>query len=260
MKNIFKILPIVGIMAISMPSCNNDTDIPDLTESPKPISLSNYELIKSFSENEGEFESMLKIFDAIPELKTLVMDETSSKTIFAVKDESVNKALVDLNRYRADNKLGRALTLDDLLIEPFEVIDTIPPVTEMMDTTYIVRKYDYKADLEGLMCRYLFDTQITYKSVEEDGGRSLVEALKTYRQMMVETTRDNASGLVGSGVRSLNLIERNGSAISTKWMSAEVEKMDILTTDGVIHVISPNHIFGFGEMLNLFKDYGNERN
>lgn len=206
------------------------------------------------------FDSLLYLIDRLPGLKDSLSSPSGNLTLFVVPDRSFELSLKTLNSYRESYKLGKALSLRDFMIEPFTVTDTVIkyPGTSFADTTYVDRKYDYRGQVDSLVCRYIFSQGISTDSIIALGGDGELESLKYERNMYMTSARGTASGASDLGLKYLNLIETNNSKLQAQWVTAAVSEMDIKATNGWIHVISPRHEFGFNEVLKKFKDYGNE--
>ena len=155
---------------------------------------------------------------------------------------------------------GKRLGLEDLLIEPFSVVDTIvhQVSTEDNDTIYITRHYDYRHQLDSMLYCYLFNGRYSMDDVLNVGATE-VPCMSYGHLMRMEVGRGAASGAEGVGVRYMCLIETWDSKVTTTWVKAEVESSDIMTRNGWLHVLSDGHEFGFNGMEQLFYDYGNEK-
>ena len=102
------------------------------------------------------YDSLLFLAGHLPGLKDS-LQKRKGVTLFAVTDQSFRLAFDALNQYREAYGKGKRLGLEDLLIEPFSVVDTIvhQVSTEDNDTIYITRHYDYRHLMDGtpwMMC------------------------------------------------------------------------------------------------------------
>lgn len=207
------------------------------------------------------FDSLLYLLEQYPDVKETLSDPQGNATLFAVPNECFASAFGTLNAYRQNNKLGNNLALKDFMIAPFTVIDTLitRPDTPLADTTYIYRKYNYKAQVDSLLCRYIFPEAILSDAVISEGGAIEQMSFLFNHRMQLKASRGNASGATALGKKQLQLIEMNGSKLQAQWVTGQVQQMDIKASNGIIHILSPLHEFGFNETLYKFKDYGNER-
>ena len=224
-------------------------------------------IIEYLSENDMErgysYDSLRYLIENIPGMRDSL--SADSLTCFVVPNECFSTALRDLNKFRTYYKLGRELCLRDLLIEPFVVVDTIVTLVgimggkEMMDTTFVERKFDYRTDLANLLGHYFLKGEYNYESTVEYGGSVTAPALRDGYVMQINGGRTYASGIEQAGSETFSLIDTKDSHVETQWVSADVDTKDLHFGNGYVHIVSKSHVFGFNEMLTLFKDYGNEK-
>ena len=205
------------------------------------------------------YDSLLFLAGHLPGLKDS-LQKRKGVTLVAVTDQSFRLAFDALNQYREAYGKGKRLGLEDLLIEPFSVVDTIvhQVSTEDNDTIYITRHYDYRHQLDSMLYCYLFNGRYSMDDVLNVGATE-VPCMSYGHLMRMEVGRGAASGAEGVGVRYMRLIETWDSKVTTTWVKAEVESSDIMTRNGWLHVLSDGHEFGFNGMEQLFYDYGNEK-
>lgn len=209
-----------------------------------------------------KFDSIRAIVEEIPELKAQLTTNGEGLTFFAPTDASVRHAIEALNLYRKSNKIGEPVYLKDLMIEPFEVEDTIirvNPLTLENDTTFSYRKYDYRLQLDSLVSRYAFSERVLADYVIDTGGRIKMSTSRYTQEMILESGRHDAYGASEAGIKYLYLVESNGSNMQSSWVKAEAAKRDIETTNGIVHVLSDSHEFGFNLFIKKFKDRGTEK-
>lgn len=215
---------------------------------------------KSADRSEHTFDSMLVIIDAISGLREELEKGDGYFTLFAVPDECFERSFKELNAYRANKKLGGAISLDDLLIEPFSVEDTITSNIEgRIDTLITIYNYDYRAQLDSLFCRYLFGGIHDTKEILEGVNHRLsAESYKNRYQMNMECRFLPSSGVVGGGMMDFTFSDMNGSQLTEKWETTDVIQHDIYAHNAVIHIITDQHSFSFDKFINYFKNRGNE--
>lgn len=205
------------------------------------------------------FDSLLFLIDHLPGLKD-TLEHRAPLTFFAIPDPCFDKALYALNRYRSSYGLGRELSLQDFLIEPFTVLDTIirQITVEEFDTIVVARHFDYRRQLDSLLCSYCFNGEYTMQRVSGVGGAMEPYALGFGHQMRIEANRVSASGAEKLGSRYMRLVETFGSKVMTQWVNADVSTFNVATSNGWVHVLSEEHEFGFNRFEELFYNYGNE--
>ncbi|MDO4162800.1 MAG: hypothetical protein Q4D56_00230 [Bacteroides sp.] len=217
-------------------------------------------LKEDFSSAGITFDSLLYLIGQNAYLEKLLSSDSVNVTLFAVPDACFDLAFTALNAYRHSNNLGDDLVLDDFLIDAFTLVDTVinDAGTSYADTMYVSTTYDYRAQLDSLLSRYVFAEAVTTDYImEEDGAVELGEYAYGHT-MRMEADRGYASGASELGSKWLNLIEMNGTKSQSEWITCRTMTTDVETTNGVVHIVSPQHEFGFNEMTINFKDYGNE--
>ena len=252
-KNIILIL----IATTWMMACTQEDEI-------KPVEQPTEELtydgsVLDFIQQDGGYQgcSFDSLNYAVTHLEGLQDALTGdSVTLFAVSDKSFDLAESILEKFRITNDKGNRLSLDDLMIEPFEVVDTlitIDPLTKETDTAYVHHQYDYRESLRQLVGRYIFKQTLTLNNVTEATYFSLFQ-----HQMNIVIPRSDAGGLSEAGDATLQLVETSGSKLQTSWVRANVI-YSIRCRNGYVHILSPLHEFGFNEINSYFSNYGNEK-
>lgn len=208
------------------------------------------------------------------DLKTCLQDEEKQYTFIAAPDSCFRFALKSLNNFRRLNKLTITeenisadateaeknaigdMTLKKLLNyrKEIERTDDKKPAEEW--TTDI---YEYKAPLDSMLCRYmtqgLYDTEMLSRVSSAEG--QIIQGLYSYR-MNLMYKRLPASGFVGNGPKDITFYDMRNTLEKTRWESTKVLWTDVYTTNGVIHVLVPQHEFGFGNFIHYFRNIGHE--
>ncbi len=217
----------------------------------------------------GESATPLKL----SKLKDCLQDTEGQYTFMAIPDSCFRFALKALNNYRRLNKLTIAgtdmptdattaeknaigeLTLEKLLNyhKEIERTDEKKPANKWTDV------YEYKAPLDSMLCHYmafgLYDTEaLSLVNVAEG---KVIQGLYPYR-MNLTYKRLPASGFVGSGPKDITFYDMRNTLEKTRWESTKVLWTDIYATNGVIHVLVPQHEFGFGNFIHYFRNIGHE--
>ena len=217
----------------------------------------------------GESATPLKL----SKLKDCLQDTEGQYTFMAIPDSCFRFALKALNNYRRLNKLTIAgtdmptdattaeknaigeLTLEKLLNyhKEIERTDEKKPANKWTDV------YEYKAPLDSMLCHYmafgLYDTEaLSLVNVAEG---KVIQGLYPYR-MNLTYKKLSASGFVGSGPKDITFYDMRNTLEKTRWESTKVLWTDIYATNGVIHVLVPQHEFGFGNFIHYFRNIGHE--
>ncbi|MDR3220172.1 MAG: hypothetical protein LBU22_14570 [Dysgonamonadaceae bacterium] len=206
------------------------------------------------------FDSMLLLIDNIPGFKQLLEKENTAHTVFAIPNNCFQASFSQLNVYREGKKLGREIFFEDMLIAPFTVLDTTITVisAEKNDTVITEYNYDYRKDLEEMLCKYIFEGDYNTENILYDEGNITVSALKYDYLMNIECFRQPASGLSGKGTKTLLFSDMRNSRTKDNWLRSSTVWNDVYTRNGLIHILSPQHNFGFDEFIKKFHNYGNE--
>ena len=208
----------------------------------------------------------------LQELKTCLQDEEGEYTLIAVPDSCIRLALKMLNNYRRLNNLvidakdipadapesekyaAGELTLEKLLNYRKEIEHTDAQTQKPK-----IDIYEYKAPLDTMLCRYmtagLYDTEKLSRVTSAEG--TIIQGLYSYR-MNLSYRRLPASGYMGAGPQDITFYDMRNTLNMTYWESTKVMWTDVQTKNGVIHVLFPQHEFGFGNFIHYFRNVGHE--
>ncbi|UOE47791.1 hypothetical protein MTO98_25610 [Mucilaginibacter sp. SMC90] len=219
-SRIYKLLMVCAVIAIVTISCKkgDQTYHDALKQSFTSYDGSAMDYLKAQT---GVYDSLLVLVDRIPGLQ----DSLTNKkiTFFSITNKSFETAIKSLNRDRAfENK--PPLYLRDLDVS---VLDTMV----------------YKYVISG--------TYLTTDISSQSNGVDF-SGLKYEYPMHVDYQLLNASGYVGAGEQQLLFSDTNNSTISSNWVSTTTQTLNIKTKNGIIHVLSPGHIFGFNQFSSKF--------
>jgi len=201
------------ILSLAQLTCKKDGGDHDTGDANKKIPLNTYDYLKS---KPGVFDSLVAVIDRLGLKETLT---DSSITLFAVTNQSFQLAITNLNALR------RQTDKDPLYLESVDrqQLDT-------MVSYYIIR---------GI---YLSD------SLQLQDGLDLFSVRFGY-PMHATSTRASASGFEKGGPEVINFSNTKGSKFLRFWSSTTTGSNNIETTNGIIHVVTPDHIFGFDEFV-----------
>ncbi|PCH70311.1 MAG: hypothetical protein COC06_05345 [Bacteroidales bacterium] len=214
--------------------------------------------------NQLQFDSMLFVIDSIPGLKDS-LEKSSVLTIFAVPNTCFKTAINALGNFRSD--MARpSLYLKDLMIEPFSVEDTLIVPEEMLldgtiipaDTIFSYRYYDYRSQLERMTCKYIFNEAIVSEDVRINTDGKEMSSFIYEDEMNAKYEQLPASGVLYGGNQRLMFSNMNGSKVESDWLSTYTQIIDIHATNGIVHVITTGHMFGYDNFIADFKNLGYE--
>jgi hypothetical protein len=166
----------------------------------------------------GVYDSMLVAINRIPGLQDSLTHE--KLTVFGVTNGSFQTVITALNLARA----GQNKT---------------PIYLKDIDT----------AVLDTMICKYLVRGTFTTAFVSTQSNGIGCQSIKLNYPMYLTYQLLNASGYLNGGEQQLTFYDTNYSAVSTDWIGAGVDSLNIKTSNAVIHVLSPGHNFDFNQFV-----------
>ena len=182
----------------------------------------------------GVFDSLLKVLDRV-ELNAILKD-SSNITLFAPTNQSFKTALENLNntRKKADKAMEYLGNIDILHLDT-------------MMSNYIIRGI-YPTD-----------------SLQFKDGLPIYD-FKNGHRMNAKVVNSNSSGYIKGGPVVIEYSDTKSSQFTRNWVTATTSSINIEASNGFIHVLSPDHVFGFNDFVtrltyippppNLFKVIG----
>lgn len=167
--------------------------------------------------SQGVFDSLLLVLDRSYHLQDTLRDKDI--TLFAPTNQSFHLALQNLNAQRKlTNK--KPVYLEDL----------------------------NRQELDTLLSKYIFAEKINTESISfmKDGAYKL--SVDVGYKMHVKYKVLNASGFVGGGQQQIEFTDPNNSIFERYWERTTTNSINIYTNNGVVHILSPSHNFGFGKL------------
>lgn len=179
-----------------------------------------YEYLKN---QKGVFDSLLLVLNRMPELENKLVDEKEKSTLFAVTNRSFELSVNALNSNRL--LLGREpLYLEDLALN----------------------------ELDSLIYRYLFEGMYDTEVLKPFKEGEVLQSLKHDYDMHLQYEVLDASGYVGGGQQQIRFSDVNNSIFQRYWQRINTTAVNIYTSNGIIHILSPGHDFGFGKFTQKF--------
>ena len=165
----------------------------------------------------GVYDSLLLVLDRLVPLRDTLKNE--NVTLFALTNQSFQLAIENLNKKRAvANKAP--LYLEDLK----------------------------RNDLDSIMSRYIFKGSILTDDLSDLVDGDFYLGIKHGYEMHIQYNKLNASGFVKGGQQQLLFTDPNNSIFERYWQRTPTNSVNIRTENAVIHVLSPNHDFGFNKL------------
>lgn len=192
------------------------------------------------------------------ELKACLQNEQGKYTLLAMPDSCFANALKQLNLYRRINKLADntgELNLKKIL-DYHKELEREPAKN---GKPAVVDIYEYKQVLDTLTCRYVipgnYDMDVLYSL---GSGQTMLSIYYDYH-MYLKAWRTPASGFVGAGTKKLYYYDMCDTQQSDKWIAAQAIWTDVYCKNGVVHILTPEHEFGYGLFIHYLKNLGNEQ-
>ena len=194
-------------------SCSKDNGFYDVSKEVAPEKMNTYQYLQS---KRGIYDSLLFVIDRTGFTDTL---KNNKVTLFAPTNESFKLAITNLNNLRA--KSGK----DPLFLANID-----------------------RRHLDTLVSKYIIRGLYTSDSLTRQDGLMLT-AVKYDRIMHAKLFTSNSSGYVGGGPNYLQFDDTKQSIFVRDWATGTTGSVDIKTTNGIVQVMEPNHVFGFDEFV-----------
>lgn len=210
--------------------CSKDSGFYDAGVSNKTFAGNTYEYLKS---KPGIYDSLVTVIDRLGLQKTL---SDSNITLFAVTNPSFQLAVTNLNNLRRQT-------------------DKLPLYLYNVDSN----------QLDTMACQYIIRGNITSDQMMLQDGIDLPSVGFAY-PMHGKVSQSTSSGYVKGGPEIVEFSNTNRSQFVRDWETTTTVSNNIKTSNGVVHVVTPDHIFGFNQFVkritytppppNLFRLYG----
>lgn len=172
-----------------------------------------YEYLKS---KPGVYDSLIKVIDRVGLDQVLTNDGV---TIFAPTNESFKLAIENLNNIRRKAE------------QPNEFLANV--------------KYDH---LDTMMSQYIIRGKYTGDSLENQDGAFFYDFRHGHR-MHGKLVESYSSGYIYGGPSVIEFSDTKASPFVRNWVTASTASINIETNNGVVHVLSPEHVFGFNDFV-----------
>lgn len=212
------ILLTIGLIALVMTSC----DKMDKTyyHFENHAGTFNGNAIEYLEAQNGVYDSMLLAISMVDGLKDSII--AGDVTVFAMPNACFALALENLNEVR----------------ERYD-----PPRTPLY-----LSSLD-SAQLDTLMYRYVIKGLFNTDSVSQYADGITVTSLRYGYLMQLQYFHNSSSGYENGGPEYLEYSDRNASIFERYWVQATTNAVDVKTNNSYIHILSPGHDFGFGQIV-----------
>ncbi|NRF41711.1 carbohydrate-binding protein [Pedobacter foliorum] len=193
--------------------CGKDKGFYEAAVDEKNVPLNTYDYLKS---KRGIYDSLLLVIDRVGLADTL---KKNPVTLFALSNSSFKLAMTNLNNLR------RTTGKDPLFLSNVDIkhLDTLM-------TKYVIRG--------------LYPTELL---TEQDG--LTFYGVKYNRMMHGKLESSTASGYNGGGPAYIKFDDTKQSIFVKNWVNTTTGSVNIKTTNGIVHIVEPNHVFGFDEFV-----------
>ncbi|WPU91526.1 fasciclin domain-containing protein [Mucilaginibacter sabulilitoris] len=195
-------------------ACKKDGGYHNAIDISTKFSGNTYEYLKS---KPGVYDSLLAVIDRTGLKQTLA---DSNVTLFAVTNSSFQLALNNLNTLR------RQGDKDPLFLANIDGVQ-----------------------LDTMVSYYIIRGKRTTDSLLLQDGLDLYGVRFGY-PMHGRVSKISASGLTGGGPDVIEYSNTKRSKFIRNWATTTTGSNNISTRNGIVHVVSPDHIFGFDEFVS----------
>lgn len=212
--NYKKITIAVAIALLAIVGCKKDDTWYNYDKETSVFNGNSYQYLQ---QGGGLFDSMLLVIGRLTGLK----DSLTSKqvTLFAVNNNSFDLAMKNLNLRRAN------------------MVPALPPLhLATLDST----------QLDTLACRYILRGLYNTDRVVNNADGILAPNIKYGYNMNLLYKRVNAAGYQGGGPQQLFFSDPKQTPFEVFWVTTKTQIVNVKTSNGIVHVLSSGHDFGFG--------------
>lgn len=170
----------------------------------------------------GVYDSLVKAINRITWLKDSLSNGGAQLTLFAPSNASFRLIMSTLNIARAS--AGKA---------PAYINDLDLP------------------NLDTLISRYVIKGKISTSAIQFVDGLDLSSVLYNY-PMHGQRSFSEAMGFQAGGPTNIIFSDTKKSPFIRDWIRTETNVVNIVTQNGVVHSLQPEHELGFGEFVSRF--------
>lgn len=209
-----KYIIMVSSIIILLSCQKTDTYYENFANEIKTYDGNTYQYLES---NQGVFDSLLLVLDRVYHLQdTLTRNDI---TLFAPTNQSFHLALQNLNAQR-------------------KLTNKSPVYLEDLN----------RQELDTLVSKYIFAERINTDSISYMKDGAYKTSVDIAYRMHVKYKVLNASGFVGGGQQQIEFTDPNNSIFERYWERTTTNSINIYTSNGIIHILTPSHNFGFGKL------------
>ena len=243
--NRYLIALILGVLLIQF-GCTKEKGFYSKTDIDASTPLNTYEYLKS---KPGVYDSLLSLIDKFGMQKYLT---DSNVTLFAVSNPSFRIAIDNLNNLRKTQGKPNIFLASLASAQPSDARD-------------IGKAKADSAQLDTMVSYYII--RGSYKSTDftVGDGQNIYSVRGNY-PMHGKRLYADAEGHQDGGSEIIEFANTARSVFIPNWSLATTSSVNINTKNGIVHLLQPDHVFGFNEFVkrltyippptNLFKNIG----
>lgn len=193
--------------------------------------LDTYEYLKS---KPGQYDSLLYLIDKLGITEEL---RTGQVTLFAPSNQNFQIALKNLNDARKATGKS-AIYLKDIAAGKVGLLTTKEKKKAEADS----------AHLDTMVSRYIVKGLKLVSDFALGDGQGILSIRGNY-PMHGQRIYADAQGYQNGGSEIIEFSNTKRSIFVSKWSKTTTTSVNIKTKNGVVHLLNPNHIFGFDEFV-----------
>ncbi|MCC8424880.1 fasciclin domain-containing protein [Mucilaginibacter sp. UR6-11] len=212
--------------------CKRELGDHNATPTPNTTNLTTYDYLKS---KPGVYDSLLLLVDKMGIKQTLT---DSTVTLFAPSNSSFQIAIKNLNDIR------KSIGQGPIYLSQLAAGGVGLPTGKIRSKA----KRD-SAQLDTMVSRYI----IRKKFVANDfaiGDGQVIYSVRGGYPMHGQRIFADAEGYQGGGSEVIEFANTKRSLFVAKWSTTTTSSVDIQTKNGIVHLLKPDHVFGFDEFVS----------
>ena len=171
----------------------------------------------------GTFDSLVLVLERLPDLRKKLENSDSTLTLFAINNRSFQLAINALNTTR-----------------------------QLTNRTPIYLEDVGLVDLDSFVNRYVLDKVYDTELISPFIDGVVVASTKYDYKMHIQYRVLDASGFYQGGEQQIIFSDTNASIFQRYWQRINTTAVNIKTKNGIIHILSPGHDFGFGKFTSKY--------
>lgn len=212
--------------------CKPEKGMHDSTPVVNTTNLTTYDYLTSRA---GVYDSLLMLVNKFKGMKSVLTDSTV--TLFAASNSSFQLAVQNLNDLRKSR--GQS---------PVYLSQLANGTAGVTGTKNIQKAQRDSAALDTLVSMYIIKKKFIASDFSIGDGQTVYSVRGDY-PMHGKSVFADAEGFSNGGVQAIELADTKRSLFVSKWSTTQTTSVNIKTKNGIVHLLRPDHIFGFDEYV-----------